>query len=333
MKIQVKKLISITLLVSLVTIITLTDLTELNAAFKVSGWSARATGMGGAYTAVSDDSSGILYNPAGIAIAENIETNLMYTSLFYGLDGVELELKYGAFIVPIKGIGTIGANWANFTSVAQYREDTVTFAYANKVNGFIEKIFKIKLFPELSYGINVKYLKHEYKLDKRTRVDPVFEDDNSQYAISVDAGLLLKPFPTSQPGLTAGLVIKNINQPDIGLKSKDEIPLEVRYGMAYKLKTLGVVNNLLGSFDISYRNQDWGADKDKINIHVGAECWFFNELIGVRLGGNKNEYTSGLSFNTPSKLNLNVRLDYGFMYPIYIQESAGTHRISLTYKF
>ncbi len=107
------------------------------AAFKDTGWSARSAGMGGAYTAVSDDSGGILYNPAGIVQAENYELNFMYAKLFTGLDAVDLGLNYGAFIIPTKIMGTFGLNWANFIAADLYREDTVTITYARNLNELI----------------------------------------------------------------------------------------------------------------------------------------------------------------------------------------------------
>jgi hypothetical protein len=41
-----------------------------------AGVGARAMGMGGAYTAVSDDAAAIYYNPAGLAQMRRIEWNL-----------------------------------------------------------------------------------------------------------------------------------------------------------------------------------------------------------------------------------------------------------------
>ena len=71
----------------------------INAAFKDSGWGARPVGMGGAFTAVSDDANGVLYNPAGIYRAKYRELNLMHARLYTGLDYVDLYLVHW----PVKG--------------------------------------------------------------------------------------------------------------------------------------------------------------------------------------------------------------------------------------
>ena len=92
-------------------------------------------------------------------------------------------------------------------------------------------------------------------------------------------------------------------------------------------------SNILSSLDFSYRNQEWGSDTDKINIHFGAESWFFNSILGFRLGVNWNEFSSGFSVRAPELFKLDVKLDYAFLWPMLIEETLGTHRVSMTYRF
>lgn len=49
----------------------------------------RAAGMGGAYTAISNDPSGIYYNPAGVAFSKGGEMNLSTTG--YYLEQMKIE--------------------------------------------------------------------------------------------------------------------------------------------------------------------------------------------------------------------------------------------------
>ncbi|MFH1415901.1 MAG: hypothetical protein ABIH89_07445 [Elusimicrobiota bacterium] len=305
----------------------------VNAAFKELGWSARSAGMGGAYTAVSDDSGGILYNPAGIVQVEDYEANFMYAKLFYGLDEVDLGLNYGAFLVPVADIGTFGVNWANFVSGDQYAEDILTIAYARRINDLVRKYFRKRLVPEMSFGINIKYLTHSYTLDKYAEDDPVFDDGNSSSGVALDMGLWSKPVPDLLPGFTAGLMFKNINQPDVGLNTKDPVPMELRVGLAYKERRLRRLENILTAIDLVYRNQEWGSNDDKLNLHFGLEAWVFDRLLGFRLGKNINELAAGFTINMPEAFNLDIRLDYAFLWPCKIEETLGTHRISFTYRF
>ena len=94
-----------------------------------------------------------------------------------------------------------------------------------------------------------------------------------------------------------------------------------------------IPERILTSVDFTYRNQEWGSDEDKINIHAGMEAWAFNRILGLRMGGNYTELTSGFGLRVPEKLMLNLQLDYTFIWPIYFKETLGTHRVSLTYQF
>src|SRR5476649_696365 len=55
------------------------------AAFQDTGWGARPVGMGGAFTAIADDSNAPLYNPAGLVQVQWNEVSAMYSRLFSGL--------------------------------------------------------------------------------------------------------------------------------------------------------------------------------------------------------------------------------------------------------
>jgi len=309
----------------------LTSVSQLNAAFKDIGWSVRAVGMGGAFVGVCDDATGILYNPAGIAQVEYYETNFMHTKLYTGLDTVDLTLNYVAFMLPKSdlGFGSLGLNWANF-SAAQYREDIINFVYAESINKIVKQLFNYRLRDKLLVGLNIKYLQHSYSLDVRTVNDPVFAGGNSKSNITMDIGLLYKPIPRRFRGFSAGVVVKNITQPDVGLKNQDMVPLEIGIGAAFKIDEFGSIKNILSAVDFTYRNQDWSNVEDKLNIHLGAEAWFINEILGLRLGGNYNELSFGFSIKPKIKSRLLLQFDYALLWPLQIQETTGTHKFSLS---
>ena len=67
---------------------------------------ARPAAMGGAYLAVSDDGSGPLYNPAGVA---NLKKKLFTSS--YRVMGLDRTLAYASVIFPAQGNSVLGINW------------------------------------------------------------------------------------------------------------------------------------------------------------------------------------------------------------------------------
>src|ERR1700681_3484963 len=108
----------------------------LPAAFLDTGFGARPVGMGGAFTAIADDSNAPLYNPAGLVQVQWNEMSAMYSRLFSGLtlysgntptggDTVHLDQSYLAYVSKPSRFGSFGLSWANFNTSSLYREDTV----------------------------------------------------------------------------------------------------------------------------------------------------------------------------------------------------------------
>src|SRR5580704_7749274 len=104
------------------------------AAFVETEWGARPVGMGGAFTAIADDSNAPLYNPAGIVQVQWNEVSAMYAQLYSGLtlysgdsttggDVSHLDESYLAYVSRPSRFGSFGISWANFNTTHLYRED------------------------------------------------------------------------------------------------------------------------------------------------------------------------------------------------------------------
>lgn len=319
----------------LILVILIASHLPLAAAFKNSGYGARPAGMGGAFCAVADDSNACFWNPAGLVQIECPETSFMYAKLFTGLDKVDMGLAYSSIVYPTERAGNFGVSWANFNSKNLYHEDTVVFSYARAVNEFASG-----LKPEIYIGANIKYLLHGFVLDKYTSDgrDSVFANGSSKWNVTGDVGILVKPNLRSIPGLGVGLVVKSFTQPDVGLKTKDAIPSDMHLGFSYSIPGFAIMNiakveNVVSTIEIGYRMQEWGDTLNKMNCSAGCECWFLNKILGIRAGANIREATAGFSLNKGLTRHFGIRIDYAFIWPFYIQETCGSHRVSLVTKF
>lgn len=276
-----------------------------SGAFKDSGWGTRPAGMGGAFTGIADDANAALWNPAGISQIDWHEGSFMYAKLYTGLESVDLGLNYLSYVQPVGNIGNFGINWANFTSANLYKEDTFTLTYARY------------LTDKVSAGINLKYLSNKYTLDERAKDDPVFSDGSGKSAFTIDLGLLM----VASEKFSVGVSVKNLTQPDIGLKSKDIVPMETKLGLAYNVK-----ETIVMAIDITSRDKD-------MNIHIGGESWFADDVIGIRAGGNLREINFGFSLVPKIVNSADFQIDYALIWPLEIKETTGTHRISMTTLF
>jgi len=93
--------------------------------FLVIGNGVRASGMGGAFSAIANDASAIYWNPAGISQLRRTEINLMRAFLYQNLASYD-NIN---FCQPLPNEVTIGFNWTRLTV-----DDIPVFNEAHLVN-------------------------------------------------------------------------------------------------------------------------------------------------------------------------------------------------------
>ncbi len=290
---------------------------HLCAHFEEMGVGARCVGRGKNFVALCDDAYSIYYNPAGLSQLNRKELTTSCGKIHWGLDD-DSNLINSLFLYahPLEfgnketdehsSWGTIGIGWLNFILADFYQEDTIILSYG-------KKLYK----NYFAGGINFKYLAKKFGKDDYTQIDPIFTNGTSVHNYSLDiSGLYnLNDF------FSFGLILTDINQPDLGLKEKDEIPIGFKLGSVYKQESFNA------GLDVHYRDNN-------LKFYGGGEKWLFQELIGIRGGfgvGDQSyrNLTCGMSWVSPM-----FQVDYAFAYPISgIEETYGSHQISLTMRF
>lgn len=285
-----------------------TQLSTVHASFEDIGAGARAIGMGNAFVSVADDFNALYYNPAGIAKVPRPEFGGSYGKLYVGLsDQANLSSGFFGAVLPTKRLGSFGFSWLNYNAALAYQEHAFALSYARKVYG------------DFSLGFSLKRLSVQYGQDEYTAKDPVFDygKKDSESNMSFDFGIYTKPFQS----LSFALAVSDLNQPNLGLKDKNKIPLTLRAGLGWFQRSSVVAVD--------------GIIRDKnFSINVGGEKWFMKRTIATRIGvslGNQNmkNLTTGFGYNLGS-----IQIDYSFIFPIdTISGTAGTHRGSVVIRF
>ena len=206
--------------------------------FTVSAWAifeerpshARAWGMGGAFTAVADDSSAIYFNPAGLGQLEMVELSSTYTMLYGEKD---LEYKLENFALPLGRWGTMALS-GNRYGHRRIIEDTYTLSYGRKFA--FEK-------RDIYLGGSAKYLHLE------------IEDFDKDYDWGGDLGFLTKFLDDK---LSLGLFFGNINTPHIG----EDLPQRYAGGVAYR-----PYPDLILAIDYHYEKQE-REENDEFRLGV-----------------------------------------------------------------
>ncbi|MDP2363491.1 MAG: PorV/PorQ family protein [Ignavibacteria bacterium] len=117
----------------------------------------RAIGMGGAFTAVSDDITALYWNPGGTANIVSNEAFFNHTSLY-----ADIRHDFAAYATNLSGLGTVGA-FVSVLSMDEMQVRTIEnpegtgefFDYNTLVLGLNYSRF---LTENFSIGFNVKYI-------------------------------------------------------------------------------------------------------------------------------------------------------------------------------
>jgi hypothetical protein len=157
-----------------------------------------------------------------------------------------------------------------------------------------------KLTERLSTAANLKFIQQK------------LEQEISSSA-AIDIGVLYK-----NKNLSFGACISNLGTKIKFIKEKDKLPLNLRFGIAYKL----LDNRILISSDINCP-----IDND-VNFGIGTEYQITNNLL-FRAGYNsKSDLGSGISLGCGFKVR-NFQVDYSFL---PYERLGNVHRVSLQFR-
>jgi len=285
--------------------------------------------MGGAFTAIADDSSAPLYNPAGIVQIRWNELSAMYAQLFSGLtlysgnqttggDIVHLGQNSLSVVARPTRWGSFGVSWTNFNAAPLYREDMATLTYARNLGELVPA-----LDNTLSVGVNARYLRRAFTLDAATSDDAVFSAGSSVQSMTADVGILWKPSEGALRGWRVGLTGQNLTEPNMGFQTPERIPFMGRLGVAYQSSARPW---LVPALDVT-------TQAGVLGMNAGMESWFFHEALGLRAGVNRDEGTAGISYYVKAGQKGGFRLDYSFAAPFYVEGTSGSHRMQMTVYF
>ena len=294
------------------------------AAFEDGFIGARAFAMGGAFTAIGEESDGLLVNPASIAnlrlqpesrrSAQQLSATM--ARLHVGLSdetSITQNLISYAYSRPTRG--ALGILWKRLNVGELYSENYLLLGLSKSY------YFGAKEKRRISLGGAVKLL--NWDTAPTIGADgAVVEDLPGRSRLALDVGMIFRP----SPNIPIALSLQNLNTPNITSTnsiSTENLLLQVMLG-------IGIVA----------KNSTWGMDlvfrESEVDVKVGIEYRFYDESLILR-GGFRLEnlaWGTNLTLGGGYRPFKNLRIDYGFLFPIGgIRDTSGSHRFSIVYDF
>ena len=228
--------------------------------------SARAAGMGDAFTAIADDVTTIFYNPAGLTNLDKFVFNFNHTDWI-----VNSSIISGAIARPFGRNGAIGLSIVKFDT-EDFEETTVldpegTGRMIDAGDVALALAYAIQLTDNLSFGFKGQYLEEKIDIDKATAITADF----STY------------YRTGFRDLTLAMIMKNFGPEAKFLSDKFKLPLYFNVNTAMSLigskgSPFQWLVSVESAFATDYRDR----------YHLGTEMWIA-DMVALR-GGYKFYY-------------------------------------------
>ncbi|QQS36541.1 MAG: PorV/PorQ family protein [Ignavibacteriales bacterium] len=310
------------------------------AKFLSIGVGPRANAMGGAFTSIVDDATALYWNPAGAATQNKYTVIFTHSELFKGLD---IGLNYAAIILPIEGLGSLGAS---VTSLDFGQMDVTTELYPE---GTGEKFTAASYAFGLTYarnitddfvaGISVKYIR---EIIFNSSADGVAFDigtifNTPFYGIKFSSAI--SNYGSKMQISGEDLLVRHDSDPDregnnettdaYYKTDKFDLPLKLQIGVSKEFQFMEEQSFTL-AIDATHSNDN------SEYLNLGGELSLFNDILCLR-GGYKalflEDSQEGLTFGVGVNYGLEV-IDFGFDYAFQKFEYLGdTHSFAVKLKF
>ena len=256
------------------------------------GTSARAIGMGGAFTAGPASSDSSFWNPSSLG---NLgETELSLIGLPFPASANDREGAFSLALNP-QQLGIASRNVGNF-SVSSWFDG---WGNDSEKNRMVLVGYGTSVGRGIAAGTNLRHYRH------RSSVTP-------RYAWSFDLGVrYVRQLERPGEKITVGLSLEDLaGHIWENAQTVARIPTVTRLGAAHYIN-----QNTTVSGDFVFHNDTRIYFAERLRTHIGVERWLFKNGLGLRLGytavSNRlttGEWSTGLSIQSASG-----QLDYAYV--------------------
>ena len=270
------------------------------------GSGARSLGLGGAFTAVADDASSTIWNPAGLPAVDDLTITL--SSARMSLD------RRHSFIGLIKSVGNgglglsvINAGVDGITSYNSRGDRTGTFNHTS--NAFA-----------LSYGHDLGAI--SLGASARMYADSFGDHSSTSGFAGADVGLLGHNKAST---FSYGIAARNLGSA-IG---DNQVPVKIAGGLAYR-----VLKKHVATFSVDVEHEIVDLPESPTSLRLGAEYLIANTFAirgGSKVNPDRRQLFAGFGVNVGG-----LQLDYALKAAdsaVNTLDDDSTHFFSISYSY
>lgn len=274
------------------------------------GVSARASGMGSAFTAISNDATATYWNPGGLVEVTRTDVSLSYT--WWPAD-IAMNYAAGAFTLPF-----IPGTWGVSARALTMDPQTERTIYLPEGTG---RTFDA---GDMSFGLSyAQYFTDKFSAGSTVHFIHSGLAEKSINTFAVDFGLMYR---IGLWGMRLGMLIQSLGSKVNYDDRESKMPTVFKVAMAATPYSQGV-NSVQGVFEFTHPSDN----TERINL--GAE-YGFNQFFFLRGGYNFNTDSEGLSAGMGLKIDTSQTSDLTFDYAWQDLGYLGdVHRISLGFSY
>ena len=276
---------------------------ETSGDFLQIGVSARAAAMGGAFSAVTDNSSATYWNPAGLASVEAYDISFSH---FAWYQGIAIEHGAGAFALSDRAALGASITYLGYGDIDGYDAGGQSIGSISAYDWAGAVSLGYDLSSEVQVGITGKYINQKL-------------DQFSASAFAADFGIRV-----NFSKVTLAAVATNIGTDIQFNQVKEKLPAAARLGLA--VDPFG--NGLIAA--IEYENRFYGDAVFRNGFEYGYQDRYFLRTGYSYYSGETNRaFADGLTMGAGLRYGV-AQIDYAFSFKDN-QSNESLHRFSIRF--